>query len=181
MHEQLENADLIGALAAVGVGAEEWNTGGNVQNVVIPLAATAAGVHRYLMFTPDGEWQAADATEVGDVALINEDGGEYHDPVYLRFPFALTPETLAAFAEWSGGDVLHALDVEPSEPERCADCRRPIYYDAGADKYRHAVEPERGCFRISGRLDLPLPDAYAALDAAADAAVAARLAREVQA
>lgn len=41
-----------------------------------------------------------------------------------------------------------------TDPLRCHECDRPMYYDPGDESYHHAVEASRGCFLI-GAEDRP--------------------------
>jgi hypothetical protein len=46
----------------------------------------------------------------------------------------------------------HGSDCPGSDEDHCNDCGRPIVWDEGRQDYRHAEEPERGCFLIAAEV-----------------------------
>lgn len=54
------------------------------------------------------------------------------------------------FSDIDADQLAQYLPQGSSEAAACNDCQRPIYWDENRKDYRHAKDPQQGCFLISG-------------------------------
>lgn len=72
-------------------------------------------------------------------------------PVSARIPVVTSAYNAAkAFAAADS-----SFDSDEAIRVMCEDCGRPIFWDEEAGDYRHASEPERGCFLIAAENPQP--------------------------